>query len=177
MTRWIALLYSVILTPQRRVTSADLIHLAEGLGFSDPKTVLSTGNLIFAGAGTEDDLTRRIEAAIVKNWGRPIPVLLRTAADWVDLVAANPFPAESDSTPDKVAVRVMRVPPAPARMAEIARHVISGEKIMLTSRAIWIASPQQLSRSALLRAVAAPKSGTGTFRNVSAIGKIAMALD
>lgn len=177
MTRWVALLYSVVLTPQRRVTSDDLRRLGDGLGFANAKTVLSTGNLIFDGAGSEEDLTRRLEAAIAEGWGKSIPVLLRTAQDWLGLVAANPFPAESARTPDKVAVRVMRVAPDPARLAEISRHVTKDAQLRLTPRAIWVASTQPLAQSELLRAIAAPKTGTGTFRNASAIAKIAAALD
>ena len=177
MADWVALLYSVVLTPTRRVTSADLIQLATRLGFSDVKTVLSTGNLIFDVTGEEGELARRIEAEIARSWGKAIPVLLRSAQEWRAMVANNPFPQETLRDAAKVAVRVMRTDPEAEIVARIAARRAVDEGFAATPRALWFASPRQLSVSPLLRAIAAPKVGVGTLRNGSAIAKIAAALD
>ena len=176
MTRWVALLYSVVLTPARRVTAADLMQLAGRLAFCGAKTVLSTGNLIFDDAGDEGSLTLRIEADILRHWGKPIPVLLRSAQDWRALVAANPFPRESRHTPAQVGVRVMRIEPDGPRISEIARKTSMEDRLAASPRAVWVASSGPLSLSPLLRAVGSAKLGVGTFRNASAIAKISAAL-
>ena len=178
MTCWVALLYSVVLTPSRRVRSADLIDLADNLGFAAARTVLSTNNLIFEASGSEADLAARIEGEMTLIYGKAIPVLLRSADDWRALVAVNPFPDPSRHDPAKVAVRVMRHETDPAMMAKIAARCGADESFAATPRALWLALGQQLSTSPLLRAMgAAARMGVGTWRNASAIRKIAAALD
>jgi uncharacterized protein (DUF1697 family) len=177
MAVWVALLYSVVLPQARRVTSADLTRLAADLGFSSVRTVLSTGNLIFEAGGEEAELAERIEAEVARGWGKAIAVLLRSAPDWRALVAANPFPEQSRLDPSSVAVRVMRAAPDPAVIAALQARCGPDEAFAVTPRALWLASPHQLSLSPLLRAAASPKAGIGTFRNASAIRKIAAALD
>ena len=176
MTRWVALLYSVVLSPSRRVTSADLLQLATAIGVLPFKTVLSTGNIIFDADATEADLTHRFEASIARDWGKPIPVLLRTADDWRALVAQNPFAEQSLATPDQVAVRVMRHHPPADLIERLSRHTTNAA-FATTPRALWIASHGQLSQSPLQRAMGSGKLGPGTFRNASAIVRIAAALD
>lgn len=177
MTQWVGLLYSVILTPTRRVSKADLTLLAQSLGFSAVKTVLSTGNLIFGAEGVEAGLTDLIEARIAESWGRPIPVLLRNAADFRAMVAANPFPEASRLAPAQVAVRVMRQAPAAAELARL-QSLSSAEAVFAArERALWVATSTRLSTAPLLRAMGAARMGIGTFRNASALAKIAAALD
>ena len=177
MADWVAVLYSVVLTPSRRVTSADLTQLAARLGFSNVKTVLSTGNLIFDAAGEEAELALRIEVEIARSWGKAIPVLLRSAQDWRAFVASNPFRHDTLRGAANVAVRVMRTEPKAEIVAQIAAHRAADEGFVATPRALWVASPRQLSLSPLLRAIASPKVGVGTLRNASAVTKIAAALD
>ena len=45
--RHVALLYSIVLAPGRRVVMGELRALAMELGFADPRTVLASGNLAF----------------------------------------------------------------------------------------------------------------------------------
>ncbi|MEO8242961.1 MAG: DUF1697 domain-containing protein [bacterium] len=173
MTRWVALLYSVVLTQQRRVTSAQLLQLANDLGLAAPKTVLSTGNLIFDAKGDEDGLSDLIERQIAHDWARPIAVLLRSSSDFVNLLATNPFPTHD---PAKVAVRLMRYPPSTDHQTRLAALGNPAEAFAPLDRDLWIATKDHLSTSAMMRAIASPKLGIGTFRSASALTKIAMAL-
>lgn len=177
MIRWVVLLYSVVLNPTRRVTAQDLTTLAVGIGVLSIKTVLSTGNLILDDNSTEADLTARLEAAIAQDWGKAMPVLVRSAADWRALVAVNPFPEPSLRDPAKVAVRVMRHEPDPATLAKISQKTAADDQFAATPRALWLASAHPLGTSPLLRALSSAKVGIGTWRNASALTKIAAALD
>ncbi len=47
MVRHVALLYSVVLGPGRRVRMDDLRAMAEGLGFERVRSLVATGNLVF----------------------------------------------------------------------------------------------------------------------------------
>jgi uncharacterized protein (DUF1697 family) len=168
------MLYSVVISPVRRVTAADLTDLAASLGFSAVKTVLSTGNLVFDAGGDEDKLTTLIEARIAESWGRAIPVLVRSDMDFQALRASNPFP---DADPARVAVRILRNQPAEDSVAQLPSRCGADEKFAASDRALWVLTGDPTKSSPLIRAMAAPRIGVGTFRNASALMKIAAALD
>ncbi len=79
---------------------ADLRECFEKMGFTDVKTVLSSGNVIFTGARTnESRLAKRIEAGMAKNLPRSFPVIVRTTDHLTSLLGADPY-AEFDLPPD-----------------------------------------------------------------------------
>ncbi len=177
MTRQVALLYSVVLSPVRRVKSAELVEIAKLAGLGDPRTVLSTGNLVFRSHREEQDLESALEHLIQSRLGKPVAVFVRSADAWRALIDANPVPAETAHDPARVAVRIMRHPPTVENLQRIADTVGSGERFAATGRALWVAAADSRSTSRLLRAVGSPWVGEGTLRSVSAIGKIAGMLD
>jgi uncharacterized protein (DUF1697 family) len=175
--RQVALLYSVVLTAGRRVKSADLFEVVSDAGAEPRRSVLSTGNIILESDRMPALLEQDLERSLLKLLGKPIPVFVRTAAEWRALVAANPFPEATRRDPSRVAARLMRGDPSPAIRDRIAAAAGPGEAFAATDRALWLTTPDQLSTSALTRAVGANWAGAGTFRNASAVAKIMAALD
>jgi putative membrane protein insertion efficiency factor len=47
MTTYVALLHSIVLAPGRRVVMSDLRDMASSLGYQNPRTLVSTGNIVF----------------------------------------------------------------------------------------------------------------------------------
>jgi len=175
--RQVALLYSVVLTAKRRITSADLISVANDAGAGPLRTVLSTGNLILSSDKAPATLESALEHSLLSLLGKPIPVFVRTAAEWRALVAANPFPEATRRDPSRVAVRVMRDAPTPTLVARIAAFADPDQAFAATDRALWLSTPEQLSTTPISRAVGAGWAGEGTLRNASALAKILAALD
>jgi uncharacterized protein (DUF1697 family) len=175
--RHVALLYSVVLTAARRVRSAELIDIAKDAGAHPLRTVLSTGNIILDFDQTPAVLERALERSVLKLLGKPIPVFVRTASEWRALVAANPFPDATRFDASRVAVRVMRQQPTPEVISRVTTSIGPDEQFAATDRALWLTAPDQLSTTALSRAVAARWAGEGTLRSASALAKILAALD
>ncbi|NUS18861.1 MAG: DUF1697 domain-containing protein, partial [Mesorhizobium sp.] len=64
MQTYVALLYSIGLGEGRRLVMSDFKAMAEGLGFNNVRTLVSTGNLIFEARANElSMLERRLEKA------------------------------------------------------------------------------------------------------------------
>ena len=91
MQTWVALLYSIVLGPKRRVVMAELRALAAELGWDAPRTLLASGTSIFA-AEAEDarELEARIEPAFAARFGRPIDIIVRAGAAWEALPSGIP---------------------------------------------------------------------------------------
>ena len=156
---YVALLYSIVLTPQKRVVMADLRAMAEGLGYENVRTLVSSGNLVFDAPDTAiADLESRLEAAFPKTFGRHVDIVVRDAAGWLALATANPFPEDADATPDQVAVRVMRNP-VPANAEERLRQAASFSRAAPASR--------------LLAAMNHKALGIGTARNWNTVRNLA----
>jgi uncharacterized protein (DUF1697 family) len=175
---WVALLYSIVLGPGRRLVMADLRALADELGFARPRTLLATGNLIFeAEAADARAVEARLEPAFADAFGKPVPIIVRDGAAWPALVAGNPFPAESDRHPSRVAVRVMREAVGPEVAARLAPYRAEGERIAVVGGDLWLSLPHGVSGSRLAAAATPARTGgAGTFRNWNTVLKIAAAL-
>ena len=111
MRTWVALLYSIILGGGRRVVMADLRDLAASLGYARPRTLVASGNLIFeADAADARAIEARLEPGFAAAFGKPVPIIVRDAADWPRLMRGNPFAEAAARDPARVAVRIMRAP-------------------------------------------------------------------
>ena len=65
MSTFIALLHSIVLTPDRRVIMEDLRALAKDLGYREPRTLVSTGNLVFE---ADDVRPHELEVALEEGF-------------------------------------------------------------------------------------------------------------
>jgi uncharacterized protein (DUF1697 family) len=72
----------------------ELKHSFEAAGFTDVKTVLGSGNVVFsARAKSETALARQAEAAMAKQLSRTFYTIVRPVSVLRDLVEADPFAA------------------------------------------------------------------------------------
>src|SRR4051812_17940253 len=114
MTRFVALLRAVNVGG-RALPMAALRALCEAeLGWEGVQTYIQSGNLVFEAKGKADALESALESGIEKQFGFEAPAMIRTAAEWRTLLAANPFPKESQAEPNRV---FLGVPSAPRRRA------------------------------------------------------------
>lgn len=174
MRTYIALLYSIVLTPQRRVVMADLKAMAKGLGFTNTRTLAASGNLVFdAPEMPISELENQLEVAFPDAFGRHVDIIVRDAAGWPAFAAGNPFPQESAETADQVAVRVMRQPVPAAALDALESYAVADEKIALVNGDIWIVFSRERPNSRLLGAVGHKRLGIGTSRNWNTVRKLA----
>ncbi len=81
--RTIALLRGINVGGHRQIAMSDLLGLLIGLGFAEPRSLLQSGNLVFAaGAKTGLALERLLEAETEKRFGHSIDYFVRTAKQW-----------------------------------------------------------------------------------------------
>ncbi len=153
---------------------SDLKDMANDLGLIDPRTILATGNLVFeAKRTTVGKLERQLDAAFEQRFGKAIPIIVRTAEDWLKLVKGNPFPRKSETNGSLVAVRVQRDRLALSIMAELEKLRAQNERLAMVDGDIWFAEDQnQLSGSRLFAAMTPKKLGIGTFRNWNTTRKL-----
>lgn len=175
----VALLYSIVLGPGRRVVMTELRALAAELGLDAPRTLVATGNLVF---GAPDQpvaaLEARLEQAFAARFGRHVDIILRTAADWRRLVAGNPFPEAAAREPARVGVRVMRQPMPAEVLARLETYRAPSETIRLVDGDLWLHLPEGFGPSRLVAAIKPHRAGgAGTMRNWNTVRRLGEMLD
>ena len=89
-TRCGVLLRGVNVGASNRIAMADLRSVLEGLGCSEVRTYLQSGNAVVTWAGSADDLAAAVADALPLD----VPVLVRTRDELDAVVARNPFAGE-----------------------------------------------------------------------------------
>ena len=163
MTAYVALLRAVNLGG-RQLKMSDLKTIALDLGLDSPRTFIASGNLLFRSDKTEAKLKAELERALDGHMGKPVGVMVRTAAELAEAVAANPFSEEAGNL--VVAIFLDEAPPPDA--ASSAMNV-TDERLALGAREIYVHYPSGQGRSKLRIKAAA----RGTARNMNTVAKLA----
>jgi uncharacterized protein (DUF1697 family) len=176
-TTQVALLRAVNLGPHGKIAMTDLRALMTELGLEDGKTLLQSGNLVFrGGARTGAALERQLEAETKRRFDLETDFFVRSAAEWSEVVAANPFPVEARKDPSHLVTVFLKSAIEPAAVAALqaaitGREVVRGKGKDL--RQVYIYYPDGIGRSKLTAALIEKKLGTsGTGRNWNTVRKL-----
>ena len=174
MTAYVALLYSIVIDPKRRVVMSDLRAIAENLGYRNVRTLVSTGNLVFEADRTSvPSVEKKLEKAFAAFHGKHVDIIVKAAADWKRLVAANPFLDEAEAEPDRVGIRIMRDPLRPDLADFLRPYQTSGERVALIGGHVWVHYPGQISLSKLAGQLTPKRmGGVGTARNWNTVKRL-----
>jgi uncharacterized protein (DUF1697 family) len=128
MARYVAFLRGV--TPLN-AKMPELRQCFEAAGFSDVRTVLSSGNVIFgARSAAEATLERRAEEAMASALGSAFPTVVRSVHWLEELLASDPY-AEFDLSPvAKRVVTFLKRPTEPKTALPVERE---GARILKVS--------------------------------------------
>jgi uncharacterized protein (DUF1697 family) len=108
MPRYVAFLRGV--SPMN-AKMAELKRCFEGAGFTNVKTVLSSGNVVFdASANSDTAFAREVEAAMAKQLGRTFYTIVRPASQLRELIEADPYAAFHLPANAKRVVTFLRTP-------------------------------------------------------------------
>ena len=100
----------------------DLKQALEAAGFSDVKTLLSSGNVVFTTRrATESAIERRVEAAIEAKVGKAFGAIVRSIDHLRDLLESDPYRPFRLPSAAKRVVTLLRVVPEPAPTLPIER--------------------------------------------------------
>jgi uncharacterized protein (DUF1697 family) len=179
MPAFVALLRAVNLGSHNKVAMADLRKLADGCGFSNARTLLQSGNLVFE-CSTRDAgaLETQLERALAKKLGVETPVIVRSAAAWRDIVKANPFPAEAKKDPGHLLLMALKDAPARERVADLEKAIPGRERLKAVGRELYLVYPDGVGQSRFSGAIIDRKIGVaGTARNWNTTLKLLQLLE
>ena len=155
MGSFVALLRAVNVGGTGKLPMSDLKDICEELGFGQARTYIASGNVVFTSRKSEAAIKTALEKRLEAYAGKPVGVLVRTAAEMAQILADNPFPKAAPNR--TMAVFLDHAPPA-----DTLGHIRGqqDEEIRLGRREIYIHYGQGMAKSKLV--VAAAKTGLQT---------------
>jgi uncharacterized protein (DUF1697 family) len=171
----IALLRAVNVGGTKMVGMAALRDLLGALGFSDVRSLLQSGNLVFrAPRRSSPALECMLEAAAAKELGLRTDFFVRSADQWQAIVAGNPFRDEADRDPSHLMVMTLKSAPAPAQYDALRSAITGPERIHGGGTHAYITYPAGIGSSRLTNAVIERHLQVrGTARNWNTVLKLA----
>jgi uncharacterized protein (DUF1697 family) len=175
MTLRIALLRGVNVGGNKKVAMADLKAMVETLGFSEVKTLLQSGNVVFeADDRTDSELEVLLEAEAEKRLGLISKFIVRGSKAWRAMVEANPMPDEAEREPSRFLVNVAREVVSPDQLAAIRAVATPGEKVEAVDCCVYIFFGDGIADSKAAVVFGKTSLGlTATGRNWNTVLKIA----
>jgi uncharacterized protein (DUF1697 family) len=114
----IALIRGINVGPSKRVAMADLRDLLAGLGYSDIRTHLQSGNSVFSTGTKPAAVAAEIEEALADTVGVRASVVVRTGPQLTAAMAADPLPDIADNG-SRHFLGFLSAAPDPAKVAAI----------------------------------------------------------
>lgn len=173
MPTQIALLRGINLVKRNRIAMADLRDLVEGLGHTDARTYLQSGNVVFDSTTAAAKTAAAIERAINKEYGYDVAVVVRTPAQMRKTIEANPFP-DGESEPKLLHVRFCAKAPAKKARDEFDPVDYEPERFEFKGADLYSWHPGGVQKSKLARGLNDERLGVvSTDRNWSSVLAIA----
>ncbi len=163
MTAFIALLRAVNVGGTGALPMSELRDLCEALGFKGARTYIQSGNLVLESKGSEAKVKAALEKALAAKMGKPVGVMVRTAAEMAAVLAGNPYPKGKPSH-----TYVMFLDEAPAE--DVLEGVVApdGEELAVGKREIYVHYANGMGQSKLK----VPGAKVGTARNMNTVAKL-----
>ena len=164
MGSFVALLRAVNVGGTGKLPMSDLKAFCEELGFGAVRTFIASGNVVFTSRKSEAAIKAALAKQLAAYAGKPVGVLVRSAAEMAQVLSDNPFPK---AAPNRVmALFLDRAPPADTLAGLRGRR---DEQIQLGRREIYIHYGQGMGTSKLV----IPAAKTGTARNMNTVATLA----
>jgi uncharacterized protein (DUF1697 family) len=164
MNAYIALLRAVNVGGTGKLPMTELKAMCEAAGFKAVRTYIASGNVVFKAAKTEAQVKATLEKALAAYAGKPVAVLVRTAAEMAAVVEGNPFAQMPGNR-----TMAFFLDKAPAGDATKTISNQTNEEIKLGVREIYGYYPDGMGVSKLR----IPAAKNGTARNMNTITKLA----
>ena len=175
MTTYIGLLRGINVGGNKMVPMAELREMITALGFSDVKTLLQSGNVVFRGAAKAPaKLEAQLEAALEKRLGLHVEFHVRTADEWQAIVKANPFTAEALTDPGHLLVSCLKAPLEKANVKALQAAITGRETLKADGRQLYMMFPDGVGNSKAAALLDKKLAARGTARNWNTVQKLAV---
>ncbi|MEZ0326050.1 MAG: DUF1697 domain-containing protein [Fimbriimonas sp.] len=178
MRTHVALLRGINVGGNNLVKMGDLRQLFVDLGLEEPATLLQSGNVAFRSAKSAPELEQILSKETSASLKVNVEYFVRTADEWGQAIAANPFLDASTSDPSHLLLICLREEPDRAAVKQVQDEWQGPERVGASGRHLYAIYPEGIGPSKLTTFPAWKKlAGGGTGRNWNTVLKLRALLD
>jgi uncharacterized protein (DUF1697 family) len=174
VTTFVALLRAVNVGGNNKIAMPALRVTLESLGYSDVTTYIQSGNIVFDSTQRKSAaLVPQIEAAISRDFGLAIDVVVRSARELTTAIESNPYVGRI-TNPLALHVVFLNEAPDRARVNTLDPTRFRPDEFTFGTRELYLHCPDGVGRSKLPSALLtklAPEPAT--MRNWNTVTKLA----
>lgn len=172
MQRQVALIRGINVGRAKRVAMAELRAMVAELGYSNVRTLLNSGNLVYnVPNGTDGEAAARIQQGLADKLGVSARVLTVAADELAAVVAENPLASLADD-PSRFLVCFPSDPADLARLEPLTRRDWTPEALAVSGRAAYLWCPRGILVGELAGAVDRLLGESATTRNWNTVSKL-----
>ena len=147
MTPYISMLRGINVSGRNPVRMEKLKALYVSLGLSGVNTYIQSGNVVFRSSEKDRvELASLIQNGIRDSFGLDVPVIIRTAAEFREIIDRNPF-KKADSS--KLHITFLASLPGNVRRVDIVNVMDEGEDFQLSEKEIYLYCPKGYGKTRL----------------------------
>ena len=167
MPIYIALLRGINVSGQKLIKMEHLRASFARLGFSNVKTYLQSGNVIFEDANDSvANLSEIVEQKISRDFGLSVPVFLKTSKEIEGIIKRNPFLKDTAIDHSKLHITFLSNAPPKASLEQLLPLAAKPEQLRIIGREIYLYCPHGYGRTKLSNTAIEKKLSIGaTTRN------------
>jgi uncharacterized protein (DUF1697 family) len=160
---YVALLRAVNVGGTGKLPMRELAAMCEDAGFARVRTYIASGNVVFVSELDEEGVKKALETRLAVYAGKPVDVLVRSAAEIAAVLESNPF---ADRAGNRVVAIFLDRRPSADALREVKNQ--KDEVLALGAREIYVAYTEGMADSRL----SIPAAKAGTARNMNTVAKL-----
>jgi uncharacterized protein (DUF1697 family) len=174
METYIALLRGINVSGQKMIKMGDLIKALEELNFSNIRTYIQSGNIIFQSDKTDpSQLAVKISGKISDHFRFEVPVVIRTLAELEQVSENNPFLLSRNEDVNKFHVTFLAEGPDPVDLKKIEENSFLPDEFIISGKEVYLFCPNGYGRTKLTNTFFENKlKSTATTRNWKTIRQL-----
>lgn len=178
MPIYIAMLRGINVSGQKIIKMERLRASFEALGFSEIKTYVQSGNVVFkTEKASTAGLAEKIAKKILNDFGFSVSVLIRTPAEPGEVLKQNPFPKQPAGNENKSYVTFLSEPVPRGAEAFLKPLAAKTERFFVSGREIYLHCPDgygntKFSNSAIEKKLSL-EATTRNWRTVNSLFEMA----
>lgn len=146
MPNYIALLRGINVSGRNKLPMAALKSLCEDLGYTQVTTYIQSGNVILQTNDKPKEIAQSLAHAIQAQFGYTVPVLVREATFFRQVIAQNPF---QDCDPKTLHVTLLEGKGYEERLVKLATDIRGEDRFIAKKDVVYLYCPNGYGRTVL----------------------------
>jgi uncharacterized protein (DUF1697 family) len=145
--KYIALLRGINVGGKRKLLMADLKALFSRLGFSNTVSYIQSGNVVFESEKGDNniELAKKIETAIQEHFKLDVPVMVRKASEWKQIVSANPFLNDKSIGIERLHLTLLDETPEDPQIDDLKQIVLDSDQFEVIGQEVFLCCKDKFS--------------------------------